>query len=161
MCLISVKGVEATQGIVHLNGTLNVFQILGDIWKQQLAVQSQYNSSTIPTIPELTSPFRTTTSSTSAPMMVTAKQADPIHVNALSTQYTSWSGLPAPGAHVHRPLPQILKSGDSLALRKVQHLHNGRTCVNRLPLTKQDILSYYSSVFEGIEHFSGEPSNFT
>ena len=43
-----------------------------------------------------------------------------------------------------------------LALRKVQHLHNRRTSVNRHPLTKQDILSNYSGCFEGIGHFPGE-----
>ena len=37
-----------------------------------------------------------------------------------------------------------------LALRKVKHPHNGRTSVNRLPLTKQDFLSQYSGCFEGI-----------
>ena len=40
------------------SGTLNVFQILGDIQKQQLAIQSQCNSSTIP---EPESPSRTIT----------------------------------------------------------------------------------------------------
>ena len=74
------------------NGTLNVFQILGDIWKQQLAVQIQYDSSTIP---ELASPLRTTTPSTQAPTMATAKQANPVHVNAFPVQNTSWSGPPA------------------------------------------------------------------
>ena len=71
-------------------------------------------------------------------------------------QNTSWSGPPAPCAHVHKLLPQVLKAEDSLALRKVQHLHNGRTSVNRLPLTKQDILSHYSGCFEGIGCFPGE-----
>ena len=71
------------------NGTSNVFQILGDIQKQQLTVQSQYDSSTIPTIPELASPFRTITPSTQALMMATAKQANPVHVNALPVQNTS------------------------------------------------------------------------
>ena len=47
------------------NGTSNVFQILDNIQKQQLTVQSQYDSSTVP---ESASPFRTTTSSTPAPM---------------------------------------------------------------------------------------------
>ena len=42
----------------------------------------------------------------------------------------------------------------------VQHPHNGRTSVNRLPLMKQDILSHYSSCFEGIECFPGEPHKF-
>ena len=93
-------------------------------------------------------------------MMATAKQADPVHVNALPMQNTSQSGPPAPGAHVHKPLPQALKPRDSLALRKVQHLHNERTSVNRFPLLKQDILSHYSSCFEGIGHFPGEPYEF-
>ena len=92
--------------------------------------------------------------------MVTAKQANPVHVNALPMQNTSWSGPPAPRAHVHQPLPQVLKPRDLLALRKVQHSPNGRTSVNRLPLTKQDILSHYSSCFEGIGHFPGEPYKF-
>ena len=140
-----------------MNGTSNVFQILGDIQKQQHTVQSQYNSSTIP---ESASPFRTTTLTTQALMMVTAKQTNPVHVNALPVQNTSWSGPPAPCAHVHKPLPQVLEPRDSLALRKVQHLHNGRTSVNRLPLTKQDILSHYSGYFEGIGHFPGVPYKF-
>ena len=93
-------------------------------------------------------------------MMATAKQADPVHVNALPMQNTSQSGPPAPGAHVHKPLPQALKPRDSLTLRKVQHLHNERTSVNRFPLLKQDILSHYSSCFEGIGHFPGEPYEF-
>ena len=71
-------------------------------------------------------------------------------------QNTSWSGPPAPGAHVHKPLQEVLKPRDSVALRKVQHPHNGRTSVNRLPLTKQKNLSYYSGCFEGIGQFLGE-----
>ena len=70
-------------------------------------------------------------------------------------QNTSWSGPPAHYAHVQKLLKQVLKPGDSLALRKVQHPHNGRTSV-RLPLMKQDILSHYSSCFEGIGCFPGE-----
>ena len=139
-----------------MNGTSNVFQILGDIWKQQLTVHSQYDSSTTP---ESASPFRTTTPSTQAPTMATAKQANPVHVNALPMQNILWSGPPAPHAYVHKLLPQALKPGDSLALRKVQHPHNEQT-VNRLQLTKQDILSHYSSCFEGIGHFPGEPYKF-
>ena len=138
------------------NSTLNMFQILGDIWERQRAVQIQYNSNTIPIVPELATPFWTTAPSAPAMTMVTAQQADPVHVNALPMQNTSQSGPPAPGAHVHKPLPQVLKPGNLLALRKVQHLHNGRACVNRLPLMKQDILSHYSSCFEDIGCFPGE-----
>ena len=32
--------------------------------------------------------------------------------------------------------------------------------MNRLPLTKQGILSHYSSYFEGVGHFPGEPNKF-
>ena len=62
--------------------------------------------------------------------------------------------------HVHQPQSQVCKPGESLALRKVQHPHNGKTSVNRFPLTKQDILSQYSSCFEGIGHFPGDPYKF-
>ena len=121
--------------------------------------KEQYNASTIPVqfpVPKSATPFRTTTPSAPVTTMVTAKQADPVHVNALPMQNTSWSGLPAPGAHVHKLLPQVLKPKRLFSLRKVQHPHNGRTCVNRLLLTKQDILSHYSGCFEGTGCFPGE-----
>ena len=102
----------------------------------------------------------TTTPSKPALTMMTAKQENPVHVNALPMQNTSWSGPPAPCTHVHKPLQQVLKPGDLLALRKVQHPHNGRTSVIKLPLTKQDILSHYSSCFAGIGCFPGEPFKF-
>ena len=95
---------------------------------------------------------------TSAPAMraMTAKQVDSVHVHTPPVQNTSWSGPPAHCAHVHKPPKLVCKPGDSLALRKVQHLHNGRTSMNRLLLMKQDILSHYSSCFEGIGHIPGE-----
>ena len=62
--------------------------------------------------------------------------------------------------HVHQPAVQVCKPGESLALRKVKHPHNGRTSVKRLPLTKLDILSQYSGYFEGIGHFPGDPYKF-
>ena len=114
----------------------------------------------VPTAPETETPFRTTTPSTPAMTAMTAKQVDSVHVHALPVQNTSWSGSPAHCAHVHNPPRQVLKPGDSLALRKVQHLHNGRTSVNRLPLMKQDFLSHYSGCFEGIGHFPWDPYKF-
>ena len=84
------------------------------------------------------------------------KQAKPVHAHASPVQNTSWSG----SAHVHKLLQQVLKSRDSIALRKVQHPHNGRTSVNRLTLMKQEILSHYSGCFEGIGQFPGEPYKF-
>ena len=101
------------------NGTSNVFQILNDMWKRQRVVQCQYNSSTIPTVPELATPFRTTTPSTPASTMATVQQENPVHVSTWGTQNTSWSGPPAPCAHVNKLLPQILKPRESFALRKV------------------------------------------
>ena len=133
------------------NGPSNVFKILGDIWKQQQAVHGQCKN------PELASSFRTTTPrKRTAPMTATSKQANPVHVHTFPIQNTSQSGPPTPGAHVHKLLQQFLKPRDSVALRNVQHPHNGRTSVNRLPLMKQEILSHYSSCFEGIGQFPGE-----
>ena len=83
-------------------------------------------------------------------------KVDPVHVH----KNTSRSGPPAHCAHVHKSTIQVCKPGESLALRKVKHLHNGRTLVNRLPLTKQDILSHYSGCFEGTGHFAGDPYKF-
>ena len=97
-------------------------------------------------------PFRTTTPSAPA---TTAKQVDPVHVHSLPVQNTPWRGPPAHCTHVHKPLKQVCRPGESLALSKVKHPYNGRT-VNRLPLTKQDILSHYSGCFEGIGHLPGE-----
>ena len=121
-------------------GTANVFQILG--YMKNEAVHSQYKN------PELASPFRTTTPSKStAPMTATSKQEKPVYGHKFPVQNTLQSEPPVPGAHVHKLLQQVLKLRDSLALQKVQHPHNGRTSVNRLPLMKQDILSQYSSCF--------------
>ena len=100
--------------------------------------------------------FRTTTPSTLATTDTTTKQVDPVHVH----KNTSQSGPPAHCAHVHKLTIQICKPGESLALRKVKHPNNGRNLVNRLPLTKQDILSHYSGCFEGIGHFPEDPYKF-
>ena len=109
--------------------------------------------------PQSASPFRTTTPST-ALVTVTTKQPNPVHVHALPMQNTSQTGPPAPGVHIHRPLQQVLKPRDSLALRKVQHPHNSRTSVNRLPLMKQKILTHNSGCFAGIGQFPWEPYKF-
>ena len=102
--------------------------------------------------------FRATTPS--APAMTdttTTKQVNPVHIH----QDTSHKAPLAHCAHVHKSTIQVCKPGESLALRKVKHPHNGRTSVNRLPLMKQDIFSQYSSCFEGIGHFPGDLTNFT
>ena len=100
--------------------------------------------------------FRTTTSSTAMTGRTTTKQVNPIQVHP----NTSCESPLRHYMHVHQPTVQVCKPGELLALRKVKHPHNGRTFVNRLPLTKQDILSQYSSCFEGIGHFPGDPYKF-
>ena len=101
---------------------------------------------------QMETPFRTTTPSTPAMTATTSKQVDPVHAH----NSTSWSGPLAHCAHVHKSTKQVCRPSESLALRKIKHPHNGRTSVNRLPLTKQGILPHYSSCFEGIGHFPGE-----
>ena len=100
--------------------------------------------------------FRTTTPSTAMTGRMTTKQVNPVQVHP----ETSCKALLEHCMHVHQPTVQVCKPGESLALRKVKHPHNGRTSVNRLPLTKQDILSQYSSCFEGIGCFPGNPYKF-
>ena len=87
---------------------------------------------------------------------MTTKQVNPVQVH----QETPCKALLEHCMHVHQPAVQVCKPGESLALRKVKHPLNGRTSVNRLPLTKQDILSQYSSCFEGIGCFPGDPYKF-
>ena len=100
--------------------------------------------------------FRTTTPSTATTGRMTTKQVNPVQVHP----ETSCKAPQEHCMHVHQPTVQVCIPGKSLALRKVKHPHNGRTSVNRLPLTKQDILSQYSGCFEGIGHFSGDPYKF-
>ena len=100
----------------------------------------------------LVTSFRTTTPSTATTGTTTTKQVNPVHIH----QDISCKAPLRHCTHVHKLTIQICKPGESLALRKVQHPHNGRTSVKRLPLMKQDILSQYSSCFEGIGCFSGD-----
>ena len=90
--------------------------------------------------------FRTTTPSTAMNERMTTKQVNPVQVHPDTSRKAPLGHC----MHVHQPAVQVCKPGESLALRKVKHPHNGRTSVNRLPLTKQDILSQYSGCFEGI-----------
>ena len=108
----------------------------------------------IQNIAQLTTSFRTTTPNTA----MTGQQVNPVQV--LVPQNTSCNAHLESCMHVHQPVSQVCKPGESLALGKVKHPLNGRTSVSRLPLTKQDILSQYSSCFEGIGHFPGDPYKF-
>ena len=145
------------------DGTSNIFQILQDLQLKQY--QDQNNSNTVPNMSrtmntaQMAQPviyFRTTTPSAPAMTDTTTKQVDPIHIH----KNTSQGGPSAHHAHVHKLTIQVWKPGESLALRKVKHPHNGRTLVNQLSLTKQDILSHYSSCFEDIGHFPRNPYKF-
>ena len=106
---------------------------------------------------QLATSFRTTTPSTAMTEKMTTKRVNPVHAH----QDTSCKAPLGHCRHVHKSTVQVCKPGESLALRKVKHPHHGRTSVNRLPLIKQDIQSQYSSCFEGIGHFPGDPYNFT
>ena len=99
-----------------------------------------------------TTSFRTTTPTKAT----TEKQVNPVQV----PQDTSCKAHLESCMHVHQPVSQVCKPGESLALRKVKHPLNRRTSVSRLPLTKQDILSQYSGCFEGIGCFPGDPYKF-
>ena len=101
---------------------------------------------------QLVTSFRTTTPSTAITGRMTTKQVNPAHIHP----DTPCKAPLRCCMHVHQPTSQVCKPGESLALRKVKHPHNGRTSVNRLPLTKQDILSQYSCCFEGIGCFPGD-----
>ena len=129
--------------------------------------KGQYHSSTMPIDSEKTmimvqpmaqpmTSFRTITPSTATTGRMTTKQVNPVHVHPK----TSHKALLEHCMHVHQPTVQVCKPGESSALRKVKHPLNGRTSVNRLPLTKQDILLQYSSCFEGIGCFPGDPYKF-
>ena len=101
---------------------------------------------------QLTTSFRTTTPTKA----MTGQQVNPVQVPQDTSRKTHLESC----MHVHQPMSQVCKPGESLALRKVKHPLNGRTSVSRLPLTKQDILSQYSGCFEWIGHFPGDPYKF-
>ena len=98
-----------------------------------------------------------TSSRTTMPARTTPRTRQP---TAVIPQDTSCNGLSLCFMHVHQPTSQVCKLGESLALRKVKHPHNGKTSVSRFPLTKQEILSQYSGCFEGIGRFPGDPYRF-
>ena len=106
----------------------------------------------ITSMSESSTPSRTTMPGKATPS--SRQPTSKIHQN------TSHNGLSKCCLHVHQPLSQVCKPGESLALRKVKTPHNGKTSVSRFPLTKQEILSQYSGCFEGIGCFPGDPYKF-
>ena len=85
--------------------------------------------------------FRTTTPTKATTGRMTTKQVNPVQV----PQDTPCKAHLESCMHVHQPMSQACKPGESLALRKVKHPLNGKTSASGLRLTKQDILSQYSS----------------
>ena len=119
-------------------------------------INSGKSSITVQHMAQLMTSFRTTTPSTATAGRMTTKQVNPVQAHP----ETSCKALLEHCMHVHQPASQVCKPGELLALRKVKHPLNGRTSVNRLPLTKQDILSQYSGCFEGKGCFPGDPYKF-
>ena len=167
-----VKG-ENVPNFNTSNGTTtgtpsNVFQILQDLQLKHyqgkchpdsMQIESKMFHSTTNTftqqnMAQLTISFRTTTPSTAMTGRMTTKQVNPVQETLCKAHLESCM-------HVHQPMSQVCKPGESLALRKVKHPLNGRTSVSRLPLTKRDISSQYFSCFEGIGFFQGTHTNFT
>ena len=124
--------------------------------RSHTSTHSTSNTFTQLNMAQPTTSFRTTTPSKATPGRMTTKQVNPAQV----PQDTPHKAHLESCMHVHQPVSQVCKPGESLALRKVKHPLNGRTSVSRLPLTKQDILSQYSGCFEGIGHFPGDPYKF-
>ena len=167
----------------------NVFQILQDLWLKQYQETSSDSSksrtsqtSTTDTTCTTAQPTPLTTygyapanqntgmatpNTSMSELSTSSRTTMPAETTPSSRQLTSEihrdmsrNGLSQCCMHVHQPLSQVCKPGESLALRKVKHPHNGKTSVNRFPLTKQEILSQYSSCFEGIGCFPGDPYKF-
>ena len=108
------------------------------------------NQNTGMAIPNTSMSESLTSSRTTMPAKTTPRTRQPTTV---IPQDMSHNRLSQCCMHVHQPTSQVCKTGESLALRKVKHPHNGKTSVSRFPLTKQEILSQYSSCFEGIGCF--------
>ena len=147
----------------------NVFQILQDLQLKQYQDQCHSNTmhnnskmfhmaphNTVQNMAQPVASFRTTIPFTTMTGTTTTKQVNPVHVHPDTSRKAPLGHC----AHVHKSTVQVCKPGESLALTKVKHPHNGRTSVNRLPLTKQAILSQYSGCFEGIGQFPGNPYKF-
>ena len=115
------------------------------------------NQNTGMAIPITSMSGSSTASRTTMPAETTPSSRQPtseIHQNM------SCNGLPQYYVHVQQPTSQVCKPGELPALKKVKTPHNGKTSVSRFPSAKQDISSQYSSCFEGIGHFSGDPCKF-
>ena len=99
---------------------------------------STTNTFTQQNMAQPTTSFRTTTPSTAMNGRMTTKQVNPVQV----PQETPFKAHLESCMHIHQPVNQVCKPGESLALRKVKHPLNGRTSVSRRPLTSKTF--YYN-----------------
>ena len=161
----------------HTN-TSNVFKILQDLWLKQYQGNSEpraHQPSTTKRQPKFSMTYESANQNTgiATPTNNVSKSLTPCRTilppntahgtrQPASERHQSHqqNGRSPCCMHVHQSQSQVCKPGESLTLRKVQHPHNGRTSVNRFPLTKQEILSQYSGCFEGIGCFPGDPYKF-
>ena len=116
------------------------------------ASQNTGMASPITSMSELSTVSRTTMPADTTPS--SRQPTSEIHQNS------SHSEPPICCMHVHQPQSQACKPGELPALRKVKTPHNGKTSMNRSPLEKQEISSQFSSCFERIGRFPGDPCKF-
>ena len=162
-------------------GSLNVFQILQDLrlkqyqetgssqprvdttcTTRQLTPLMMYSSTSANQNTGMATPIASKSESSTFPRTIMPAETTPRSRQPTSERHqnSSRNGHPPYCMHVQQPQSQACKPGESLALRKVKTPHNGKPSVSRFPLTKQDILSQYSSCFEGIGRFPGDPYRF-
>ena len=123
----------------------NVFQILQDLRLKQYQEKCHSDSIQIESktfhgatktltqnMAQPTTSFRTTTPSTATTGKMTTKQVNPVEVH----QETPCKALLEHCMHVHQPVSQVCKPGESLALRKVKHPLNGRDFCEQTPIDK-------------------------
>ena len=127
----------------------NVYQILNQLQNEQ---QANFKSE----IPVQSSCFKTTTPFKSE----TQCTEEQMHLMGKEISATPKDVTPPLGEHVRLTPRQPLQPGESVALSNVVGPLNGWPAVTRIPLTKQEVLSQYSSCFNGIGHFPGEPYKF-
>ena len=132
-------------------GQLTPFRTYGSTTANEMTGTLVHNAN----VSQSTTSFRTTTPTRDTTGRTNTFRTTP-NTRPHITQDMSCNRLSECCMHVHQPTSQVCKPGELLALRKVKHPLNGKTSVSRLPLTKQDILSQYSSCFEGIGHFPGD-----
>ena len=168
-----VKGENVPNVKISPSTGSNVFQILQDLRASQTSMDMtctttqltplmMYGTTSANQNTGMATPITSMSESSTFPRTTMPAETTPSLRQSTSEihQNSSCSGPPTCCMHVHQPQSQVCKLGESLALRKVKTPHNGKTSVSRFPLTKQEVLSQFSSCFEGIGSFPGDPYRF-